>query len=120
MPPDGKPNHYRAPIDTLVDSPIMAGNLAVNEFTVDGSRHFVVAGGNTAQWDGNALPLIWRKSFRKTVGGGAFCRSSGTSSYFRSRVEAAVWNMPTRRDDERRRVHTRAGAQYSISSLCQP
>jgi predicted metalloprotease with PDZ domain len=51
--PDGKPDHYRAAnYDTLVDSPIMAGRLAVTEFAVDGSRHFIVAGGDIAQWDG--------------------------------------------------------------------
>src|SRR5204863_616602 len=51
--PDGKPHHYLAPdFDTLVDTPIVAGNLAVNDFTVDGSHHFVVAAGDTTQWDG--------------------------------------------------------------------
>lgn len=51
--PDGKPHHYRAvDYDTLVDSPIIAGNLAVNEFDVDGSKHVVAAGGDTAGWDG--------------------------------------------------------------------
>jgi predicted metalloprotease with PDZ domain len=50
---DGKPDHYRAAdFDTLVDSPIVAGNLAVNEFEVDGSKHYVVAAGDTTQWDG--------------------------------------------------------------------
>ncbi len=50
---NGKPHHYRAADhDTLVDSPILAGNLAVTTFAVDGSRHAVVAGGDTASWDG--------------------------------------------------------------------
>jgi predicted metalloprotease with PDZ domain len=41
--PDGRPNHYLAPdFDTLVDSPIVAGNPAVHEFTVAGKRHFLV------------------------------------------------------------------------------
>jgi predicted metalloprotease with PDZ domain len=51
--PDGKPNHYRAPdFDAIMDCPIVAGNLAVDEFEVDGSKHFVVATGDTTQWDG--------------------------------------------------------------------
>jgi predicted metalloprotease with PDZ domain len=51
--PDGKPHHYRAPdFDTLVDSPILAGNLDVQDFVVDGSKHFLVAAGDIAQWDG--------------------------------------------------------------------
>lgn len=51
--PDGVPNHYRAPdFDTLVDSPILAGDLDVREFEVDGSKHYVVAGGDRRDWDG--------------------------------------------------------------------
>jgi predicted metalloprotease with PDZ domain len=51
--PDGKPHHYRAPdFDTLVDSPMVAGNLDIQEFAVDGSKHVVVAAGDVAQWDG--------------------------------------------------------------------
>jgi predicted metalloprotease with PDZ domain len=54
--PGGKPNEFRAPdFDTLVDSPIVAGNLDVQEFEVDGSKHFVVAGGDIAQWDGKRV-----------------------------------------------------------------
>jgi predicted metalloprotease with PDZ domain len=51
--PGDQPHRYRAAdYDALVDSPIMAGNLAVTEFDVDGSRHFLAAGGDTARWDG--------------------------------------------------------------------
>ena len=47
------PNHYRAPdFDTLVDSPIVAGNLAVYEFTVDGVPHALVNVGEGGVWDG--------------------------------------------------------------------
>src|SRR5262249_21888027 len=50
--PGGRPNHYRAEdYDTLVDSPIVAGNLATQEFTVAGSKHYVVAVGDAGQWD---------------------------------------------------------------------
>ncbi|HYV35205.1 MAG TPA: hypothetical protein VE988_05845 [Gemmataceae bacterium] len=60
--PDGKPHHYRASdFDTLVDSPIMAGNLAITDFTVEGSKHYVVAGGNTAQWDGKRAAADFEK-----------------------------------------------------------
>jgi len=51
--PDGKANHYRAAdFDTLVDSPMVAGNLEVHEFDVAGSRHIVVNAGDFAGWDG--------------------------------------------------------------------
>jgi predicted metalloprotease with PDZ domain len=46
------PNHYTAPdYDTLVDSPIVAGNPAVQEFDVDGSHHAVVEVGDTRGFD---------------------------------------------------------------------
>ncbi|MFI5461013.1 MAG: M61 family metallopeptidase [Isosphaerales bacterium] len=51
--PDGLPNHYRAPdYDTLVDSPIVAGDPSVHEFEVDGSKHFLVDAGDLGSWDG--------------------------------------------------------------------
>jgi predicted metalloprotease with PDZ domain len=51
--PGAKPHHYRAPdFDALVDSPLVAGDLAVDEFTVDGSKHYVVAAGDVGAWDG--------------------------------------------------------------------
>jgi predicted metalloprotease with PDZ domain len=50
--PDGKPNHYRAAdFDTVVDSPIVAGNLDVHEFDVAGSKHLVVNAGEVAAWN---------------------------------------------------------------------
>jgi predicted metalloprotease with PDZ domain len=52
--PDGKPHHYRAAdYDTLVDSPMLSGNVAVSEFEVDGSKHVVVAAGEIGNWNGN-------------------------------------------------------------------
>jgi predicted metalloprotease with PDZ domain len=48
-----RPHHYRAPdFDTLVDCPIVAGNPAVYEFTVDGVRHALVNVGEAGIWDG--------------------------------------------------------------------
>ena len=49
----GGPHHYRAPdYETLVDSPIVAGNPAVYDFTVDGKRHSLVNIGEDGYWDG--------------------------------------------------------------------
>jgi predicted metalloprotease with PDZ domain len=51
--PDGRPDHYRAPdYDTLVDSPIVASNLSIHEFDVDGSHHLLVDAGDVGNWDG--------------------------------------------------------------------
>jgi predicted metalloprotease with PDZ domain len=51
--PDGAPNHYLAPdYDTLVDSPILAGNPAVYRFDIDGIPHFLVNEGEAGVWDG--------------------------------------------------------------------
>ena len=47
------PNQYVAPdFDTLVDSPILAGNPTVHEFMVDGKPHYLVNEGETAEFDG--------------------------------------------------------------------
>jgi predicted metalloprotease with PDZ domain len=51
--PDGRPNHYLAPdYDTLVDSPIVAGNPSLHAFEVDGSAHVLVDIGDMGKWDG--------------------------------------------------------------------
>jgi len=53
--PDGRPTHFRAAdYETLVDSPILAGDLGVQEFTVAGKPHYVVSAGDTAGWDAAA------------------------------------------------------------------
>jgi predicted metalloprotease with PDZ domain len=45
-------HQYVAPdFDTLVDSPILVGNLTVHEFTVDGKRHYLVNQGETPEFD---------------------------------------------------------------------
>jgi predicted metalloprotease with PDZ domain len=50
--PGGQPNHYRAPdFDTLVDSPIVAGNVRIREFVVDGTTHVMADVGHHAQWN---------------------------------------------------------------------
>lgn len=49
----GAPHRYRAPdYDTLVDSPILAGNPAVYTFEVDGIPHYLVNEGEGGVWDG--------------------------------------------------------------------
>jgi predicted metalloprotease with PDZ domain len=49
----GVAHQYRAAdFDTLVDSPIVAGNPAVYEFTVQGKSHFLVNVGEGGVWDG--------------------------------------------------------------------
>jgi predicted metalloprotease with PDZ domain len=49
----GGEHRYRAPdFDTLVDSPIVIGNPAVYEFTVDGKNHYLVNVGEGSVFDG--------------------------------------------------------------------
>jgi predicted metalloprotease with PDZ domain len=49
----GGDHQYRAPdFDTLVDSPILLGNPAVYEFTVDGKPHYLVNEGEGGVFDG--------------------------------------------------------------------
>jgi predicted metalloprotease with PDZ domain len=50
---DGGEHRYRAPdFDTLVDSPILLGNPAVYEFSVDGKPHYLVNEGESGVFDG--------------------------------------------------------------------
>jgi predicted metalloprotease with PDZ domain len=55
MPPvSGEPHHYRAPdYETLVDSPIVAGNPQVHEFAVEGKPHYLVDVGEDGVFDGD-------------------------------------------------------------------
>jgi predicted metalloprotease with PDZ domain len=51
--PGGTPNRYlAADYDTLVDSPIVAGNPAIQTFTVDGKPHHLVTIGPVGTFDG--------------------------------------------------------------------
>src|SRR6185295_2844575 len=51
--PDGKPNHSIAPdYDILVDSPIVAAQLSIHEFDVDGAKFYLTDAGAPANWDG--------------------------------------------------------------------
>ena len=49
----GGAHRYRAPdFDTLADSPILIGNPAVYEFTLDGKKHYLVNEGEGGVFDG--------------------------------------------------------------------
>ena len=51
--PDGRPHSYRAAdFDTLVDSPIVAGNPATYAFPVEGTPHALVNIGEGGVWNG--------------------------------------------------------------------
>jgi predicted metalloprotease with PDZ domain len=65
--PDGNPNHFRAvDYDTLVDTPIVAGDLSVREFIVDGSKHQLVDAGDYKKWDGERGAQDLEKIVRET------------------------------------------------------
>jgi predicted metalloprotease with PDZ domain len=52
-PVPGSPHHYVAPdYDTLVDSPMLAGNPAIYEFTEAGVPHVLANEGEGGVWDG--------------------------------------------------------------------
>ena len=66
---DRGPHAYRAAdFDTLVDSPIVAGNPAVYEFVVDGTPHLLVNLGESGVWHGpqsaQDVEKITREIFR--------------------------------------------------------
>jgi predicted metalloprotease with PDZ domain len=64
--PDRRANHYRAAdFDTLVDSPIVAGNLDIHEFEVDGSKHVVANAGDCKSWDGKRAAADLEKLVRE-------------------------------------------------------
>ena len=65
----GGSHRYRAPdFDTLVDSPIVIGNPAVYEFTVDGKQHVLVNVGEAGVFDGaraaRDLETVVREHYR--------------------------------------------------------
>src|SRR5262249_49842165 len=61
------PHRYRAPdYDTLVDSPIVAGNPVLHDFTVGGSKHVLVDLGDVGSWDGEKGAGVLEKIVRET------------------------------------------------------
>src|SRR5262245_35612584 len=64
--PGGGSNRYRAAdFDSLVDSPIVAGDLDVHDFVVDGSTHVVVDAGERSQWNGEGAVKDLEKMVRE-------------------------------------------------------
>ncbi len=65
--PDGMPDHYRAvDYDTLVDSPILAGDLSIHEFEVEGSKHILADAGEVGKWDGEKAARNLERIVRET------------------------------------------------------
>lgn len=61
----GAKNHFLArDYDTLVDRPILAGDLSVREFTVGGVKHQLVDAGTRDQWDAAAAARDLEKIVR--------------------------------------------------------
>jgi predicted metalloprotease with PDZ domain len=62
------PNHYRADdYDTLVDAPILAGDLEVHEFFVDGVPHRLVDVGERDSWDPERVTRHLRRMVEQTL-----------------------------------------------------
>ena len=81
--PGGTPNHYLAPdYDTLVDSPIVAGNPAIHTFTVDGKPHHLVTVGPAGTSSTGRAPSrdLERIVQRRQIALGLACRTTSTSS----------------------------------------
>jgi predicted metalloprotease with PDZ domain len=113
MPPvTGEPHHYRAPdYETLVDSPIVAGNPAVHEFAVEGKAHYLVDVGEDGVFDGDraagdlahivgqdsklwgGLPYDKYLFLNMLTGGGGGMEHSNSTALMSDR-----WNTRTRRN----------------------
>lgn len=68
--PDSYAHHYRAKdYDTLIDSPIAVGNLAMHEFRVDNVRHFLVdiaSASDLTNWNGPKKAAELQKMVQET------------------------------------------------------
>ena len=79
--PGGAPNHYLAPdYDTLVDSPIVAGNPTVHAFTIDGKPHQLVNINEGGSFDGAGRRATSSASSSRASPSGARCRTKSTCS----------------------------------------
>ncbi len=74
------PHRYAAAdFETLVDSPILAGNFRVSEFIVKGKPHFLVDAGSPGAWDGERAARDARKiveTFQRMWGAAPYERYS--------------------------------------------
>ena len=65
--PGGLPNHYRAAdFDMLVDSPIVAGDLAIRKFIAGGTTVVIADAGQRSQWNGAKAANQIEKFVRET------------------------------------------------------
>jgi predicted metalloprotease with PDZ domain len=62
----GVPRFRAADYETLVDSPILAGDLGVRQFVVAGKPHYVVSAGDSGGWDGDAATEALAAHVRET------------------------------------------------------
>ena len=77
----GGGHRYRAPdFDTLVDSPIVVGNPAVYEFTVDDKKHYLVNTGEAGVFEARARRRISKRSSASIAECGEPCRTTSTCS----------------------------------------
>jgi predicted metalloprotease with PDZ domain len=68
MPPGSAANTYRvSDYDTLVDSPIVAGNPDIYEFSVAGKPHYLVNVGESRTWDGKTAVQDLQTIVNKTT-----------------------------------------------------
>jgi predicted metalloprotease with PDZ domain len=68
MPAGNAPDTYRAAdYDTLVDSPIVAGNPAIYEFSAAGKRHYLVNVAERGDWDGKKAAQDLAAVVQKTI-----------------------------------------------------
>jgi predicted metalloprotease with PDZ domain len=94
MPPvPDAPNHYRAPdYETLVDSPIVAGNPAVHQFNVEGKEHYLVDVGEDGVFDGERAAQDLARIVREDAKCGAACLMTNIFSSICSPAEAEAWS----------------------------
>jgi len=65
--PGGTHRYVADNFDTLVDSPILAGNPAVYEFTVDGKPHYLVNEGEGGVFDGTRAARDFERLVRENL-----------------------------------------------------
>lgn len=110
--PDGQPHRYVAPdYDTLVDSPLLAGNPTLHEFTEGGARHVLANEGEAGVWDGprsvadvqrivQAYLKLWgRAPYERYVFFNLLVEAGGGLEHANSTVlMTSRWRTGTRRD----------------------
>ena len=95
---DGKPNRYRSDdYETLVDSPILAGNLTIHEFDVAGSKHCVADAGELGSWDSARAAENLERIVASIRAFGVHCPTNVTSFSTSSGRARAGWNIGTAR-----------------------